>query len=118
MVRSQFQEDASVCRGYQSLIRLPKPLEREKTMFYVNMTDKFMSGWGGAAGGKSFYCVKCDTLAQAEAVEKAAHERPEMKRIAIANKPRRSGSGNHTKVTEFKKLGGPWLSYYNPANEG
>ena len=60
--------------------------------FYVNMTDKFMSGWGKADGLINKYCVECDNYDQALQIEKAASDRSEMKYINIcsikpANKP-------------------------------
>lgn len=81
--------------------------------YYVNMNDKFMSGWGGAKHGKSVYVIECDTLAQAEAIEKAAQDRSEMKYIAIADKPRRVRAGDHRRIRKFSEVSGPWLMYYN-----
>jgi hypothetical protein len=45
-------------------------------MFYVNMVDNFMSGWGGAKVGKSRFSVRCTTLEQATQVPEAyaSHE--------------------------------------------
>jgi len=80
--------------------------------YYVNMTDRFMSGWGMAKGGHSYLCVKCETLQQAEAIEKAAKECPEMKYVSIASRPRRS-NGSHTSIKEFSEMGGHWLDYVN-----
>ena len=79
-------------------------------MFYVNMTDKFMSGWG-LAPHKSYLSVACDTLEQAQAVEKAARLRPEMRYVTIASRPRRGGAGCHTSIKAFADLGGPWLAF-------
>lgn len=50
---------------------------------FVRMTDKFMSGWGDAAGKTNVLVVKCDTLEQAEQIETAAGRRDEMNRIEI-----------------------------------
>jgi hypothetical protein len=80
---------------------------------YVNMTDKAMSGWGEARGGFSYYCVACDTWDQAEAIEKAAHDRKEMIRIATSDKPR-YGHG-HTRIRHFDELGDVWKGYYKPS---
>ena len=44
-------------------------------MFYVTMTDKFMSGWGYAAGKTNKMIVACDTIAQAEQIERVAQRR-------------------------------------------
>lgn len=80
-------------------------------MYWVNMHDKFMSGWGEAAHGRSILCIECDTLAQANAIERAAQDRPEMKRISISDKPRRCRAGDHSSYKHFKDLGGHWLDY-------
>lgn len=82
---------------------------------FVNMTDKFLSGWGKASRGRSLYCIECDTLEQAKAVEKAAQDRPEMKYVTIAASPRRARPGDHLRIVRFENLGGPWLYYYGPA---
>jgi hypothetical protein len=78
-------------------------------MIYVNMTDKFMSGWGRARGGHSFLCVACENWSQAVAIHKAALERPEMRRVAIALRPRRR-KGSHTSIKAFSDMGGCWLA--------
>lgn len=79
--------------------------------YFVNMTDRFMSGWGYARGGNSYLCVKCDTWAQAEAIMRAAQDRSEMKFISIGTKPRKR-AGSHTSIKAFSEMGGPWLSYW------
>ena len=48
---------------------------------YVAMTDEFMSGWGRAEGKINKYVIACDNQQQAEQIEAAAHNRPEMKYI-------------------------------------
>lgn len=52
-------------------------------MYYVTMTDKFMSGWGMAKDKINIMIVECDTLEQAEQIESAAHDRSEMFNINI-----------------------------------
>jgi hypothetical protein len=81
-------------------------------MFYVNMRDKFMSGWG-CAPGNSYKVVACDTLEQAEAIEQAARQRPEMRAVSIADKPRRARSSrDHVSLSHFSDMGGPWLRFW------
>lgn len=87
-------------------------------VFYVNMHDKFLSGWGGAAKGRSLYSIKCETLTQAEAIVKAAEDRSEMRRITIASKPPKGRPGDTISIRDFADVSGPWKKYYNPANEG
>lgn len=86
-------------------------------MFYVNMNDKALSGWGKAGGGRSLYCIRCKTLAQAEAIEKRAQNRGEMRYIAISDKPRRRRAGDVLTIRDFEELGDDWKRYYNPLNE-
>jgi hypothetical protein len=77
---------------------------------YVNMTDRFMSGWGKAKNGSSFLCIECSTMEAAQAFEKAAYQRSEMKRIALSDKPRRR-AGCHTSIKSEIDMGGPWLAF-------
>ena len=78
---------------------------------YVNMTDRFMSGWG-LAPRRSHLCIRCETYAQAKAIERAARDRSEMRRISIADRPRRARAGDHVSVKAFADMGGPWLRYW------
>ena len=83
-------------------------------MYYVTMTDKFMSGWGKAVGRENKYVVECETAEQAEAIERAAQDRPEMQRIkTVTRKPNYDESLYLTSWTTFANMGGPWLEYYN-----
>ena len=75
---------------------------------WVNMTDSFMSGWGKAKGVNNAYCIKCESYEQAEAILKAAQDRREMKRAAIAGRPRKAGL---VTIKSAHELSGPWLSY-------
>ena len=76
-------------------------------MFYVSMTDKFMSGWGASSGKNNKYIVECETLAEAETIEKAARQRPEMRRISVhARMP--SFRNAHVSVRKFANLGKAW----------
>ena len=54
-------------------------------MYYVTMTDKFMSGWGMAEGKTNKIVLECDTLGEAEKVEKYARSRDDMTYINIRN---------------------------------
>ena len=77
-------------------------------MFYVTMTDKFMSGWGMSAGKTNKLIIECQNLQQAEQIERAAWKRPEMRRINIrTTKPR---YGSHILVTwkSWDDLGPIW----------
>lgn len=52
-------------------------------MFYVTMTDKFMSGWGEARNRTNKLVIECETYAEAETVEANARRRSEMKYVNI-----------------------------------
>lgn len=57
-------------------------------MYYVTMTDKFMSGWGCAKGKINKLVLTCETMAEAQIVARNAENRSEMKHINItAKKP-------------------------------
>lgn len=80
---------------------------------YVRMTDKFMSGWGTAQGKQNVMVVECDTWEQAEAIEKAARKRSEMRRVECClNKPK-NRSGVLYSHKKFSDLSGPWLEFYS-----
>jgi hypothetical protein len=77
-------------------------------MFYVTMTDKFMSGWGYAAGKTNKLIIVCQTLAQAEQIERAAHRRPEMRYINIRTTKPRYGSNVLESWKTWDELGTIW----------
>ena len=52
-------------------------------MFYVTMTDKFMSGWGYAQNKTNKLIIECETFDKAAEIERAAKKRSEMKYINI-----------------------------------
>ena len=54
--------------------------------YWVTMTDKFMSGWGMAAGLINKYIIECDNYKDAETIERNAHKRSEMKHVNILKK--------------------------------
>jgi len=57
--------------------------------FYVTMTDKYLSGWGMSEGKKNKLIIECDTIEQAEQIERVARYRDEMRHVNICiTKPR------------------------------
>lgn len=78
---------------------------------YVNMVDKFLSGWGKASSGRSLLSVECDSREQAEAIRKAAQDRPEMRYVTLSNAPPRLRRGDVLSRRRFEDLGGSWLAY-------
>jgi len=63
---------------------------KHKPMGYVVMTDKFMSGWGGASGGRSLYALAFDTTEEMDHLFLNAEKRKEMKYIRVV-KPKANG---------------------------
>ena len=60
----------------------------EERIYYVTMTDKFMSGWGEAKDKINKLVFVCHGYEEAKIVEDNAHCRTDMKHINIcANKP-------------------------------
>lgn len=55
-------------------------------MYYVSMTDKFMSGWGMAEGKLNKLVISCNTAEEANIVAENAGSRREMRRVTIHNK--------------------------------
>lgn len=76
--------------------------------YYVTMTDKFMSGWGVADGKKNKLIIQCDTWQQAEQIERAAHDRSEMRYINICTKKPRYGSNVVESWKTWDDLGPIW----------
>jgi hypothetical protein len=72
--------------------------EREATIGYVVATDAFMSGWGGAANGRSLYAIAVSCAEEAHAVEDNMHNRSEMKRVRFSPALPRLRSGDHLSI--------------------
>ncbi len=63
-------------------------------MYYVTMTDKFMSGWGKAREKTNKLVISCDTMSEALIVEANALSRDEMKYVNIrSTKPYYNNDG-------------------------
>ena len=75
---------------------------------YVGMTDTFMSGWGEAEGRTNRYVVACETREQAHQIEKAAHNRDEMKRVSITMTEPKSNKQRLVSLVQFHDLGEIW----------
>ena len=74
-------------------------------MYYVTMTDSFMSGWGMAKGKVNKFVVACGNYSQAEEIAEKAHKRDEMKYIRIArNMPYYSPSRYLTSYREYREI--------------
>ena len=83
----------------------------DSKMWYVNMNDTFMARLCPGKGNPQHYCVACETHEQATAILRAALERPEMKYVKIASRPRRT-KGGLTTIRAFSEVGGPWKDFW------
>jgi hypothetical protein len=78
-------------------------------MYYVTMTDKFLSGWGAAAGKINKLVIECQTHQDAERVARNARQRHEMRRVSIrATKPCYRPDSVLTSWRSFDDLHGAW----------
>jgi len=78
-------------------------------MYYVTMTDRFMSGWGHACGKINKFVVRCSTMAEAKIIAYNASKRKEMRYIKIAfNRPRYSEQRYLVSLRKFEDLGDIW----------
>jgi hypothetical protein len=76
---------------------------------FVTMTDKFMSGWGLAAGKTNKYVVECDNGEQAETIMRNALKRPEMKHVSIrTSRPNYNAKNVLASFVTFNDLGDVW----------
>ena len=86
-------------------------------MYWVTMTDKFMSGWGRAEGKTNKFVIACETYDDAYAIKQAAKARSEMKYVNICwQKPYYNKKNYLTSNKTFKDLNGPWKQYVNGEN--
>lgn len=76
--------------------------------YYVTMTDKFMSGWGMAAGKTNKLIIECETYQQAEIIERNARKRPEMKYINICGSRPRIGRNVYPSWKTWEDMGAIW----------
>ena len=75
--------------------------EIESTIGFMLATDKGMSGWGSARGGRSIVACPCVTADDADKVEKHFNSRPEFKRVRWVSGNRlniRIGSNDHCHI--------------------
>ena len=71
-------------------------------MYYVTMTDKFMSGWGLAENKTNKLVFICENYEEAQTVAKNAENRSEMKYINICTDKPRYDSKRY--LTQFKTI--------------
>ena len=71
-------------------------------MYYVTMTDKFMSGWGEAKGKTNKLVFVCETYEQAQTVAENAENRSEMRYVNICTEKPCYNSKQY--LTQFKTI--------------
>ena len=77
--------------------------------YYVSMIDNFMSGWGPATDKINIYLVECDTIEQADQIERAAERRDEMSKIAVhQDEPYYPSHSHLVSEKHYSDLGGVW----------
>ncbi len=67
---------------------------------FVVFTDSFMSGWGGAQGGRSLYALAVCSPKEAETVLASGKHRTEMKRGRLVTALPRLRAGDHLSITD------------------
>ena len=80
-------------------------------MYYVTMTDKFMSGWGHADNKINKLVIECENLKDAYKIAENAAKRPEMKYINIVSvkPPYYSTKKYYVSFKKFSDMGGKWI---------
>lgn len=79
-----------------------------KPIFWVTMTDKFMSGWGMAANKTNKLIIACYTYQQAEIIERNANRRNEMKYVNICSRKPRYGNNVKESWKTWDDMGEIW----------
>lgn len=77
-------------------------------MYYVTMTDNFMSGWGDARGKINKLVIECGTYSEAAQIARAARQRREMRRVNIRATRPYYGAHVLTSWKTYAELGGCW----------
>ena len=83
---------------------MPATVEDRRTgastsKLWVCCTDRFLSGWGKASGGRSYYCLQV-TPDTADIVLENARHRSDMVRARLTSKPTRGRDGDHVALVD------------------
>lgn len=80
-------------------------------MYYVTMTDKFMSDWGMSAGKINKFVILCKDRTQAHQIADHADTRSELTHVSIrSTKPSYPTRTHYVSWTEYSNMGGVWLN--------
>jgi len=80
----------------------------KKPLFYVTMTDKYLSGWGMSENKTNKLIIECDTIEQAEKIERSARNRSEMRYVNIRTTKPRYGANVLETWKTWADLGPIW----------
>ena len=80
----------------------------KKPVFYVTMTDKFMSGWGMARNKTNKLIIECQTIEQAEQIALVARYRDEMTYVNIRTTKPYYGANIFESWKNWDELGEVW----------
>lgn len=81
-------------------IRDDREVKRKPGRGYVIAHDTFLSGWGGAGEGKSYYVMGVDTEPEAYVVMENFKARPEFKRVRFSSTLPRFGRTDHVTIAD------------------
>ena len=83
------------------------PEEKKRTNYIIVATDNFLSGWGMAEDGNSYFAVACETWEQRKKAIEVLNSRPEMIRVREVLPSYRPNSAYcaHYRIGWFEKLG-------------
>ena len=82
----------------------------KRKLYWVTMTDTYLSGWGAAKGKTARLLVECDTYEQATIIAANAAKRSEMKRIVICVHRPRPLRSHVVTYQKFNELGEIWTA--------
>ncbi len=71
-----------------------------KPFGYIVMNDRFMSGWGEAAHGRSLYAIAVTSEAEGYTVLRNAQDRPEMKYVRFNRTLPRLRTGDRLSIAD------------------
>jgi len=80
----------------------------KKPVFYVTMTDKYLSGWGMSENKTNKLIIECETIEQAEQIALVARYRDEMTYVNIRTTKPYYGSNIVESWKTWGELGEIW----------
>lgn len=87
-----------MCDGYNGID--DNRQDKSHPMGWVCMTDRFLSGWGLAGGGRSLYCIAVHSSDEADIVEDNALRRTDMMRVRFQRNLPGLRDGDHMSIVD------------------